>query len=131
MKQINFENLNERNEFSLSNLLSEIELEFIKHRDKYLIKGSNGIIVDEAEKLKLENEEMIIQDFKSNNCQQETTKKIAKNKKKIKELQKEVGIITPKGLQVYTREDLLKEKITALQNKENADDTIKKTNKSI
>lgn len=103
MKQINFENLNERNEFSLSNLLSEIELEFIKHRDKYLIKGSNGIIVDEVEKLKLENEEMIIQDFKSNNCQQEATKKIAKNKKKI----------------------------TALQNKENADDTIKKTNKSI
>ena len=46
---------------------------------------------------------MIIQDFKSNNCQKETTKKIAKNKKKI----------------------------TALQNKENADDTIKKTNKSI
>ena len=103
MKQINFKDLNERNEFSLTNFLGGVEMEFIKHGNKYLIKGSNGIIVDEKEKLKLENEEMIIQDFKSNNCQKETTKKIAKNKKKI----------------------------TALQNKENADDTIKKTNKSI
>lgn len=103
MKQINFEKLNERNEFSLSNFLGEMEMEFIKHRDKYLIKGSNGIIVDEEEKLKLENEEMIIQDFKSNNCQQETTKKIAKNKKKI----------------------------TALQKKEKADDIIKEADRFI
>ena len=103
MKQINFKNLNERNEFSLTDFLGGIEMEFIKRGDKYLIKGSNGIIVDEAEKLKLENEEMIIQDFKSNNCQKETTKKIAKNKKKI----------------------------TALQKKENADDTIKETDTTI
>lgn len=102
MKQINFENLNERNEFSLTNFLGGIEMEFIKKGNKYLIKGSNGIVVDEVEKLKLENEEMIIQDFKSNNCQQETTKKIAKNKKKI----------------------------TALH-KENADDTIKETDTTI
>ena len=131
MKQINFENLNERNEFSLSNFLGGIEMEFIKHGDKYLIKNSNGIIVNEEEKLKLENEEMIIQDFKSNNCQQETTKKLAKNKKKIKELQKheEVAIITMKEKQVYTKEDL--KKITALQNKENADDIIKETDTTI
>lgn len=103
MKKINFENLNERNEFSLTNFLGGIEMEFIKHGDKYLIKGSNGIIVDEAEKLKLENQEMIIKDFESNNCQKETTKKIAKNKKKI----------------------------TALQKKENADDTIKETDTTI
>ena len=103
MKQINFKNLNERNEFSLTNFLGGIEMEFIKHGDKYLIKGSNGIIVDEVEKLKLETQEMIIKDFESNNCQQETTKKIAKNKKKI----------------------------TALQKKENADDTIKETDTTI
>lgn len=102
MKQINFKNLNERNEFSLSNFLGGIELEFIKHNDKYLVKGSNGIIVNEEEKLKLENEEMIIEDFKSNNCQQETTKKITKNKKKI-----------------------------AALHKENADDTIKETDRTI
>lgn len=103
MKQINFENLNERNEFSLTNFLGGIEMEFIKHGDKYLVKGSNGIIVDEVEKLKLENKEMIIKDFESNKCQKETTKKIAKNKKKI----------------------------TALQTKENADDTIKETDTTI
>lgn len=99
MKQINFENLNERNEFSLSNFLGVIEMEFIKTQRGYLIKDSGGRVVSEEEKLKLENEEMIIEDFKSNNCQEETTKKIAKNKKKI----------------------------TALQNKENADDIIKET----
>ena len=104
MKRINFDDLNERNEFSLSNFLRSVNnMEFIKHGDKYLIKGSNGIIVDEKEKLKLENEEMIIQDFQSNNCQQETTKKIAKNKKKI----------------------------NALQNKESADDIIKKTSRTV
>ena len=103
MKRINFKNLNERNEFSLTNFLGGIEMEFIKHGDKYLIANSNGIIVDEVEKLKLENQEMIIKDFESNNCQKETTKKIAKNKKKI----------------------------TALQKKENADDTIKETDTTI
>ena len=101
MKQINFDNLNEKNEFSLSNFLGVIQMEFIKTQKGYLIKDSNGRIVSEEEKLKLENEEMILQDFKSNNCQEETTKKIAKNKKKI----------------------------TALQQKEKeADDTIQETN---
>lgn len=89
MKRINFENLNEKNEFSLSNFLGGIKMEFIKKGKNYLIKDSNGIIVSEEEKLKLENEEMILQDFRSNNCQQETTKKIAKNKKKIAALHKE------------------------------------------
>ena len=103
MKQINFENLNERNEFGLTDFLGGIEMEFIKHNRGYLIKNSNGKIVSEEEKLKLENEEMIIKDFESCECQKETTKKIAKNKKKI----------------------------TALQKKENADDTIKETDTTI
>ena len=123
MKQINFENLNERNEFSLSNFLNGVEMEFIKHNKGYLIKNSNGIVVSEEEKLKLENEEMIIQDFKSNNCQQETTKKIAKNKKRIKEIQIEEDYdnVDFEIVQQWNKE-------TALQNKETADDTIKKTN---
>ena len=61
-------------------------MEFIKMGDKYLIKNSNGVVVDEKEKLKLENNEMVIKDFSSNKCQKETTKKISKNKKKIEEL---------------------------------------------
>lgn len=61
-------------------------MDFIKMGDKYLIKNSNGIIVDEKEKLKLENDEMVIKDVESNLCQKETTKKISKNKKKLEEL---------------------------------------------
>ena len=61
-------------------------MEFIKMGDKFLIKNSNGVIVDEKEKLKLENNEMVIKDVESNLCQKETTKKISNNKKRIKEL---------------------------------------------
>lgn len=89
MKQINFNNLNERNEFSLSNYIGGIEMEFIKKGKNYLIKNSNGRIVSEEEKIKLENKELILQDISSNNCQQETTKKIKRNKKRIKEIMEE------------------------------------------
>lgn len=84
MKKINFENLNEKNEFSLTNFLGVMKMEFIKCGDKYLVKDSNGKIVSEEEKLKLEKEELILEDVKSNNCQGETTKKIAKIDKKLK-----------------------------------------------
>ena len=84
MKRINFKDLNERNEFSLSNFMGVIEMEFIKHRNGYLIKDSNLIVVSEEEKLKLEKEELILEDVKSNKCQGETTKKIAKIDKKLK-----------------------------------------------
>jgi hypothetical protein len=63
-------------------------MEFIKvGKDKWLIKASNGRLINEKEKLQLENEELIIKDFKSNECQGKTTKKITKNKKKIKEIE--------------------------------------------
>lgn len=61
-------------------------MEFIKVGKNYMIKNSNGRIVSEKEKLQLENEELIIKDFKSNECQGKTTRKIAKNKKRIKEI---------------------------------------------
>ena len=61
-------------------------MEFIKVGKNYMIKNSNGRIVSEKEKLELENEELIIKDFKSNECQGKTTRKIAKNKKRIKEI---------------------------------------------
>lgn len=92
MNQINFNNLNEKNEFSLSNYIGGIEMEFIKRGKNYIIKDSNGVIVSEEEKLKLENEEMILQDFRSNNCQGETTKKITKNKKKLKEIKEKSAL---------------------------------------
>lgn len=65
-------------------------MEFIKMGKNYMIKGSNGRIVTEKEKLELENKELIIKDIQSNECQGKTTQKIAKNKKKITALKKEV-----------------------------------------
>lgn len=61
-------------------------MEFIKVGKNYIIKNSNGRIVSEKEKLELENNELIIKDFESNECQGKTTRKIAKNKKRIKEI---------------------------------------------
>lgn len=78
-------------------------MEFIKVGKNYMIKNSNGRIVSEKEKLELENNELIIKDIKSNECQGKTTQKITKNKKRI----------------------------AAIQKKENADDIIEETDKSI
>lgn len=87
MKQINIDDFIIKNDLNTTERLEVLGMEFIKNGDKYILKGSNGIIVDEKEKLQLENNEMIIKDFKSNKCQQETTKKISKNKKRIKEIE--------------------------------------------
>ena len=64
-------------------------MEFIKLNDgNYMIKNSNGRIIDEKEKLQLENKELIIKDITSNKCQEKTTKKISKNKKQINKMSK-------------------------------------------
>ena len=91
MKRINFKDLDKRNDYSLFQFLERgLNMEFIKiGKEKYMIKDSNGRIVNEKEKLQLENKEMIIEDIKSNKCQEETTKKVKRNKKKIKELEKD------------------------------------------
>ena len=83
-------------------------MEFIKVGKNYMIKNSNGRIITEKEKLQLENNELVIKDFKSNECQAKTTQKIVKNKKRIKQID------------------------TATLPKEGkADDTIKETNTTI
>lgn len=86
MKQININDFIYKNDLNITERLEVLGMEFIKNGDKYILKGSNGIIVDEKEKLQLENNEMVIKDFESNKCQQETTKKISKNKKRIEEI---------------------------------------------
>lgn len=88
MKKINFENIRERNDYQIDRFLGGVEMEFVKLGKNYLIKDSNGRIVSEKEKLQLENNELILEDIKSNQCQQETTKKISKNKKRVKEIEK-------------------------------------------
>jgi hypothetical protein len=56
-------------------------MEFVKVGKNYMIKGSNGRIVSEKEKLQLERKELILEDLKSNDCQGKTTQKLSKNKK--------------------------------------------------
>lgn len=86
MKQINLTAMMINNGMDITRK-EILGMEFIKVGDKFMIKGSNGIIVDEAEKIKLENKEMIIQDVESNLCQKETTRKLTNNKKKLKEIE--------------------------------------------
>ena len=95
MKQINIDDFIKKNDLNITERLEVLGMEFIKNGDKYILKDSNGIIVDEKEKLQLENNEMVIKDFTSNKCQQETTKKISKNKKRIKEIMEEEKEFTP------------------------------------
>lgn len=65
-------------------------MEFIKIGKNYMIKNSPSIIVTEEEKLKLEKNELILKDIEGCNCQGETTKKIKKINKRIKEVENEV-----------------------------------------
>lgn len=95
MKQININDFIIKNDLNITERLEVLGMEFIKVGDKYMLKGSNGIIIDEKEKLKMENNEMVIKDFTSNKCQQETTKKISKNKKRIKEIMEKEKEFTP------------------------------------
>ena len=64
-------------------------MEFIKVRNGYLIKNGNGRIISEKEKLEIENHELVLEDINSSGCVKEITKKISKNKKRIKEIEKE------------------------------------------
>ena len=58
-------------------LESSDNMEFINLReDRYLIKDSNGLIVFNEEKLKLEKKELIIKDIESNECKGKTTQRI-------------------------------------------------------
>ena len=62
-------------------------MEFIRLNDgNYMIKDSNGRVVSEKEKLQMENNELVIKDI-SSTCAKNITKKISKNKKRIKEIE--------------------------------------------
>ena len=110
-------------------------MEFIKVGKNYMIKNSNGRIVSEEEKIKLENRELVLKDIEGCECQKETTKKISKNKKRLKEIEKSIikeeivknlkinNIEVPKDEETY--------KITALNKGESADDIIKETDTTI
>lgn len=73
-------------------------MEFIKVGKNFMIKNGNGRIISEKEKLLLENNELVLKDIKGCGCQQETTKKISKNKKRIKEIELEETAQEEKGI---------------------------------
>ena len=96
-------------------------MEFVKVGKNYMVKGSNGRIVSEKEKLQLENNELVLKDIKGCDCQKETTKKISKNKKRIKEIEKENKIFE-KWLELTPEINK-----TAPVKEDDADDTIEET----
>lgn len=84
-------------------------MEFVKVRNGYLIKGSNGRVISEKEKLELENKELVLKDIKGCECQGKTTKKISKNKKRIKEIEKEEEIKEDNSLEEVKTDDIIEE----------------------
>ena len=103
--------------------------EFIKVGKRYLIKNSNGKIVDEKTMLKMKNEELVLEDIKSNGCQGKITKEISKNKKRIKEIEKEE--ILDKDSIVFSEDKIDKPEAIVKLVKEDADDTIEETTTTI
>lgn len=89
MKKINIDKLIKENGLTIERRL--LGMEFIKRNDgNYIIKDS-GYVVSEKEKLQLENKELVIEDI-SSTCAKEITKKIKKNNKRIKEIEKDEDI---------------------------------------
>lgn len=114
-------------------------MEFVKLGKNYLIKHSNGKVVSEKEKIELENKELIFKDITGCNCQKETTKKLTKNKKRLKEIeQEEIKIVNVADKYEYLKdnEDYIKRKEpikieTVLKKEESTDDTIKEADTTI
>ena len=113
-------------------------MEFIKVGKNYMIKNSNGRIISEKEKLKLETNELIIENEKCGCSCPDKIKKITKNKKKIKEIENNEKIIETKIYRNPYNENIIKDELivdkkgnkkvkrTALNN-EVQDEIIKET----
>ncbi len=95
-KRIDLETISERNDYTVDRFMEGgLKMEFIDiGRGKFLVRNSNGLIVNEKERLEMEKEGLIIKDIKSDTCQKETTKKVSKINKRLKEIEenKEVEV---------------------------------------
>lgn len=111
--------------------------EFVKYGKNYIVKNSNGRIVSEKEKIQMENKELILKDISGCNCQKETTKKLTKNKKRLKEIEQEEKATIKNAKDI--KKELEKntktlEKIintAQIENGDVADDIIKETTETI
>lgn len=89
MKKIDITKMIIDNDLHSQERIRLLGMEFIKlSNGNYMIKNSNSRIVSEKEKLQLENNELVIEDIKSE-CAKDITKKISKNKKRIEEIDNE------------------------------------------
>lgn len=89
MKRIDITKMLKDNELDNIDRREILGMEFIKQTNgTYLIKNSNGRVVSEKEKLQLENKELVLEDIKKD-CAKDITKKISKNKKRIKEIEED------------------------------------------
>lgn len=88
--------------------------EFTKLGKRYIVKNSNGIIVDEKTKLEMENKQLILEDIDGCNCQKETTKKLTKNKKRLKEIEQEELEKTAPETSGADVDDIIKETDTTI-----------------
>lgn len=95
MKKIDITKMINDNDYNYTERKELLGMEFIKMGDKYLIKNSNGRIVSEKEKLQLENNELVIKDIECKTCVKDITKKISKNKKRIKEIDENIEETKP------------------------------------
>lgn len=108
-------------------------MEFIKVGKNYLIKGSNGRIVSEKEKLQLENNELTIKNEDCGCACPDKIKKIAKNKKKIKKIEKDNKVVDTTNVEedVIEGQTNIYEINTAPEKEVDADDTIKETDNTL
>ena len=89
MKKIDITKMMQENNFGDIDRREILGMEFTKQTNgTYIIKNSNGRVVSEKEKLQLENKELVLEDIKKD-CAKDITKKISKNKKRIKEIDKD------------------------------------------
>ena len=129
--------------------------EFVKYGKNYIVKNSNGRIVSEKEKIQMENKELILKDITGCNCQKETTKKLTKNKKRLKEIEQEEAKFPvlekivkneAKKMQQWEKDDkvlkfgkenedkifnVVKTKTAQIENGDVADDIIEETTETI
>lgn len=90
MKKIDITKMINDNDYGDIDRKEILGMEFIRQTNgTYLIKNSNGRVVSEKEKLQLENNELVLEDLKKD-CAKDITKKISKNKKRIKEIEENV-----------------------------------------
>ena len=85
MKKINLEKMMNENGLNAKERMRLLGMNFIRYGDKWIIEGSNGMVVDDTERLKLEQGELVIKDIESNVCQENNRKKLKAIEKKLKE----------------------------------------------